>query len=188
MPSTFGPAQVLVIIRRANWLARTVSSAELYFSHFTGPKSKVGTSERANAMYTYFRRFDRKSEYSQKWVQTLGQRSGWNVDKGENAGMALGYRIVDLQYSKTDWPCRQAKIVAVAAADMGALKAVPKASCPVSHQMGQVSHRELTLEERVGPKAAKLIEGNMKGTPYEWMLDLSSESPPKGSSGPKEQI
>ena len=156
-----------------------MSSAELYFSHFKGAQSTIGTKERANAMYAYLRRFDRKHEYSSKWVESLGQRSGWNVDKGLKAGKALGYRIVDIPYSKSDWPCKQAKLVVQAAAEEGILKAVPKVSCPVSHQMGQVSHRQLSLKQRVGEKAARLIEGNIKGTAYEWMLDLSREAPPK---------
>ena len=139
-------------------------------------------------MYAYFRRFDRRHEYSSAWVRTLAQRSGWNVDKGEKAGRALGYRIVDLQYSKSDWPCKQAKLVSQAAAEEGVLKAVPKASCPVSHQMGQVSHRQLPLKERVGERAARLIEGNLKGTPYEWMLDLSREAPPKDADAHHEQL
>ena len=100
---------------------------------------------------------------------------------GEKAGRELGYRVITFKYSKHDWPCKQAMEVLRAANDEGALSHLPHAACKISHAMGAVSHRELSLEQRVGPDAARLIRKNMEGSEYEWMLDLSREVPPAKS-------
>eukprot|EP00951_Prasinocladus_malaysianus_P034213 scaffold343758_cov32-Prasinocladus_malaysianus.AAC.1 len=56
---------------------------------------------------------------------------------------------------------------------------MPRGPCTASRNHAGNSHRTLTLEERVGPKAAETLRTNMEGTPHSWMLNLSAEVPPQ---------
>lgn len=53
-------------------------------------------------------------------------------------------------------------------------------SCKLKVGHTATSHRERTLEERVGKTAAKVIRTQLIGTPYEWMLDLKAVHWPQG--------
>ena len=102
-------------------------------------------------------------------------------DAAEAAGRALGYSVLPLTYNKTDWPCRQIEEILQAAIREGVLPRMPSGRCVASHKMGDVSHRELSLRERVGPLAADVIAASFNGTGLQWMLDLSRESPPSAA-------
>ena len=98
---------------------------------------------------------------------------------GEMAGRELGYRVVNINYDKNNWPCSVVKRAVEAVVEEGILPHTPPDACVDSHKMEDVSHRELSLEERVGPYAASNVYESMRGTKYEWMLDLGRESPPE---------
>ena len=107
--------QVLVVIRRTNWLARTVSSAELYFRH-DKVKSVPGSKARNKAMYEYFRRYS-KDEVSPDWTNKLATRSGEKVDEG-----------TDYRQGGGGLPWRAAFVPAVDPCDQQSLSSGP--SCP----------------------------------------------------------
>ena len=72
--------QVMVIIRRENWLARSVSSAELFMDKT--PETRVlGSQARIDAMYDYFRHFSRE-EVSPNWAERLARKAGEEIDEG----------------------------------------------------------------------------------------------------------
>ena len=53
-------------------------------------------------------------------------------------------------------------------------------SCKLKTGHTGTSHRWRALEQRVGQEAAALINGQLAGTPYAWMLDLSAVRWPQG--------
>ena len=171
----------MVIIRRANWLARAVSSAELLMNK-TESLRELGSPARTDAMYDYFRRFSTE-EVSEAWSERMRRKAGEEIDEGEEAARDLGYRIVSFDYDKNNWPCAEVKDSVKVAVEEGVLPEMPNGvECVQSMKMGDISHRDLTLEERVGPRAAQLITSNMLISPDAWMLSLSAEKPSQAAS------
>ena len=72
--------QVMVIIRRENWLARSVSSAELFMDKSEETRV-LGSQARIDAMYDYFRHFSRE-EVSPNWAERLARKAGEEIDEG----------------------------------------------------------------------------------------------------------
>ena len=98
---------------------------------------------------------------------------------GYDAGKSLGYRIVKSSYSRTSWPCPQVTEALEAMAEEGVVKEAPADGCVAVTNPSNAPRRGMELKDRVGPQAAKLLQDNLEGSKYEWMLDLYREDPPE---------
>ena len=87
---------------------------------------------------------------------------------------------MSFNYDKNEWPCDEVEQALGAAVEEGILPHMPEEDCEPSRKMADISHRDATLEERVGHRAAALITQNMELSPHHWMLNLSAENPPSG--------
>ena len=64
-------------------------------------------------------------------------------------------------------------------AEEGVVEQAPDGRCVAAYTPSRAPHRDMKLEDRLGPQAARLLRDNLEGSKYEWMLDLYREVPPE---------
>lgn len=168
-PNVFWPAvkrsnaaQLIILVRRHNVLARQVSSFEL--THKKQKLDDEGTGSFRNIL---------------KLIKNVGVAFETDAQLAALEGLTiLEFDFIDVV---TDL-CSATNKVKQAMREMkwAASLSLTQETCKEKIGHTSTSHKDRSLAGRVGSKSAKLITGQMVDTPYEWMLNLSMAYPPPG--------
>jgi len=175
--------KVVVTVDRKNWLARKVSAGERYMADVLGKRNTPNSEARIDFMNRFFG-YKNETETKEEWLERnshFEMEDAEELDRGKDIARQLGLRVLTFTYRKDGWPCDEVNRTLEAAVQEGVFPRHPQGPCTMKHGVSDgSSFHELTLEQRVGPEAAAIIQDALTGSRDEWMLDLEKEGPPPG--------
>lgn len=185
MVGRFGTGVVMTVHRR-NALARRLSAFEwTYREDGYFPLKRGSPAWEAKAWQAF----------GDAHLPLIFQAEELFLQAGLDAARAAGATVLEFEmHDATIGLCETLTVVRDAMADRGPAWSKHAwsqhvAGTPGACKLGKPSHTgasrvESGLRGRIGGRAAKAVEKQLKGTPYEWMLVTSQELPPKGWAPP----
>lgn len=158
---------------RENLLARTISSFELGIANTMGKNfHKISIDENPEILRRAAKVFDRQLIY--RWMLETHQ-----FNEASKAAMAARFKVLYLPFDAI-----------IGDVCKCAMKIAQYAQCPMpfecTYRVGHMdtSHRTQGISKRIGKRAAYMVKDVLKGTPFEWMLNLNETRWPPGVTNP----